>query len=45
MSNISIFRKLINFQLVGMEKITIPIGNYESSMIRSGGILLKTSTI
>lgn len=41
--SISIFRKLINLQLTGIESITIPIGEYDNSIVRSGKIHLYSS--
>lgn len=43
--SISIFRKLINLQLTGIESITIPIGDYDESMIEYGKIYLNTSSL
>lgn len=41
--SISIFRKLINFQLTETESISIPIGEYDNSIVRSGKIHLYSS--
>ena len=41
--SISIFRKLINLQLAGIESIIIPIGKYNESIVRSGNIILGSS--
>lgn len=45
MSEINIFRKLINFQLTEVESINVSIGKYDDSIIRSGKIHLHISKL
>lgn len=45
MTEINIFRKLINLQLTEIESITIPIGDYNESMIEYGKIHLYSSSL